>query len=292
MDSATPSKLHSYLRHRRKFEVAMWVAFALFWGAANALTASMDMRRHALPFDRWEPFVWEYSSLAILIVLVLAQIAFDRRFPVRIDSWRRSLLAHLFATVPYSLVHVVGMVMVRQLIYSAVGERYQFGDWSEQLWYEYLKDARSYAVMLAIVYLYRLVLLRLQGEASLLTAPETASSAPEPIDRPDRFLVRKLGAEFLIESRDIEWLEAAENYVNLHVRGRVYPLRSTMAAIIERLDPELFVRVHRSFILNRSFLDKIEPLESGDARLLLKNGHRIPCSRRHRESLKGSLSTA
>jgi DNA-binding LytR/AlgR family response regulator len=136
-----------------------------------------------------------------------------------------------------------------------------------------------------MVYLYRLILLRLQGEASVLSTPETEPT-PAAKERPDRFLVRKLDAEFLIEARDIEWLEAAENYVNLHVRGRVYPLRSTMAAILERLDPQLFVRVHRSFIVNLAFLEKIEPVESGDAKLLLKNGNRIPCSRRYRQSLR------
>jgi DNA-binding LytR/AlgR family response regulator len=108
----------------------------------------------------------------------------------------------------------------------------------------------------------------------------------EAIERPSRFLVRKLGAEFLVAAHDIEFLEAAENYVNLHVRGRVYPLRSTMTAIHERLDPARFVRVHRRYIVNLDSLDQIEPLDTGDARLLLKNGARIPCSRRYRSALR------
>jgi DNA-binding LytR/AlgR family response regulator len=133
------------------------------------------------------------------------------------------------------------------------------------------------------------LLLRLQGEARLLTAPD-AGAPVEAIERPERFLVRKLGSEFLVPARDIEWLEAAENYVNLHVRGRVYPLRSTMAAIQERLDPQRFVRVHRSHIVNLDFLEQIEPLDTGDARLLLRDGSRIPCSRRYRPALRGSTS--
>jgi DNA-binding LytR/AlgR family response regulator len=127
-------------------------------------------------------------------------------------------------------------------------------------------------------------LLRLQGEARLLTAPDTGAPV-EAIERPERFLVRKLGSEFLVAARDIEWLEAAENYVNLHVRGRVYPLRSTMSAVQERLDPQRFVRVHRSHIVNLEFLDQIEPLDTGDARLVLKDGSRVPCSRRYRGML-------
>ena len=53
----------------------------------------------------------------------------------------------------------------------------------------------------------------------------------EPVDRPERFLVRKLNREFLIATDDIEWLQASGNYVNLRVAGRDYPLRSTIAAI-------------------------------------------------------------
>jgi DNA-binding LytR/AlgR family response regulator len=138
-----------------------------------------------------------------------------------------------------------------------------------------------------IIHVYRLLLLRLQGEARLLTAPETGAPL-EAVEKPERFLVRKLGTEFLVAARDIEWLEAAENYVNLHVRGRVYPLRSTMAAIQERLDAQQFVRVHRSYIVNLECLEQIEPLETGDARLVLKNGTRIPCSRRYRAALRGA----
>jgi hypothetical protein len=219
--------------------------------------------------------------LALMPVLLL----FERRFPIQLGTWKRVLPVHLLATVVYSVAHVVGMVALRHLVYQAYGARYDFGDWPRELVYEYLKDVRTYAFILGIFYLYRLLLLRLQGEARLLGAPD-AGPPVEAVDRPARFLVRKLRAEFLVQASDIEWLEAAENYVNLHVRGHVYPLRSTMTAIEERLDPLRFVRVHRSYIVNLDFLERIEPLDTGDARLLLKNGTRIPCSRRYRHALR------
>jgi DNA-binding LytR/AlgR family response regulator len=179
------------------------------------------------------------------------------------------------------------MVALRHLAYALAGSHYDFGHWPRELLYEFLKDWKTYLVFLLIIRFYRLLLLRLQGEARLLTAPDTGAPV-EAIEKPERFLVRKLGTEFLVPARDIEWLEAAENYVNLHVRGRVYPLRSTMAAIQERLDPQQFVRVHRSYIVNLGYLEQIEPLETGDARLVLKNGGRIPCSRRYRAALRGA----
>jgi hypothetical protein len=285
MPPATPTLLDRYLRHRRVWEVALWLLWGVVNVVANSLVVIMDYQRRSQDVDWWRPVTWELTSTVMLVALMPALLLFERRFPIQVGTWKRVLPVHLIATVVYSVTHVVGMVALRQLVYRAVGSRYDFGDWPRELAYEYLKDVRTYAFVLGIFYLYRLLLLRLQGEARLLVAPD-AGPPVEAVDRPARFLVRKLRAEFLVQASDIEWLEAAENYVNLHVRGHVYPLRSTMTAIEERLDPLRFVRVHRSYIVNLDFLERIEPLDTGDARLLLKNGTRIPCSRRYRQALR------
>ena len=92
--------------------------------------------------------------------------------------------------------------------------------------------------------------------------------------------MRKLNREFLIPVADIEWLHAEGNYVALHLRGHDYLLRSTMAAIE--------ARIHRGYIVNLDLVTEIEPLEYGDARVLLRDGSRLPCSRNYREALKRS----
>jgi hypothetical protein len=291
MPPAKPPVLERYLRHKRRWEIAAWVGFGLAFGGANSLVSFMDVERRSLRFEAWKPITWEYSSMVVLLALLPLLLLFERQFPLRLGTWRRNLPWHLLATIPFCLVHVLGMVGLRKVVYATAGDHYDFGNWPRELFYEYLKDVRTYAGLLGIVYFYRLLLLRLQGEARLLTAPDTGSPV-EAVDRPERFLVRKVGAEFLVAARDIEWLEASENYVNLHVRGRAYPLRSTMTAIQERLDPQRFVRVHRSYIVNLDFLVQIEPLETGDARLLLKDGTHVPCSRRYRQALRGEGAVA
>jgi hypothetical protein len=284
--SEDPSALDRFLRHRRLWEVSLWSTWWMLTVVANSIVVNMDLRRQHLQFDWREPVIWEGSSCLVLLALIPALIAYERRFRFQASTWRRVLPWHVLGTVVFSVTHVLAMVGLRKIAYAAMGRHYDFGYWPRELFYEYLKDARTYAAILLIVYFYRLLLLRLQGEARLLTAPDSGP-AVDPIDRPERFLVRKLGAEFLVPAREIEWLEAAENYVNLHVRGRVYPLRSTMTAIQDRLDPQRFVRVHRSHIVNLDFLTQIEPLDSGDARLQLKDGTKIPCSRRYRSQLRG-----
>jgi DNA-binding LytR/AlgR family response regulator len=280
-----PSPLDRYLRHRRFYEVGFWVLFWLLQAAGNSVTDFMEVQRAARPYAAWEPAVWEFSSCLSLLALVPLLLRMERRYPFRFASWRRSLLIHALATVPFSLLHVGAMVALRKLAYAGFGSHYDFGNTARQLLYEYLKDCRTYAIMLSFLYVYRFFLLQLQGEASLLAAPEDAPPV-EPVERPERFLVRKLGKEFLVAAADVEWLEASGNYVNLYVRGHHYPLRSTMAALEPRLDPKRFQRVHRSYMINLDHLAEIEPLDTGDARLKLRDGTPVPCSRRYREALR------
>jgi hypothetical protein len=281
--------LQRYLPWRRPVEVAFWVVNFLMAASINSVIVLMDVDRAHLPFESWKPVLWEWSSNLVLLALVPAVIAFERWKPLQFGLLRRNLAWHVAASVLFSLVHVGAMVAIRQAVYLRMGQVYDFGPLGRELPYEYLKDAGTYTGILVTVALYRLLLLRLQGEARLLSAPDEGPPV-EPVERPERFLVRKLGKEFLVSANDIEWLQASGNYVNLRVRGHDYPLRSTMAALEPRLDPARFVRVHRSYMVHLDRIVEIQPQESGDARLVMQDGSRIPCSRRYRPSLRGAAA--
>lgn len=270
-----------YQRWRRPFELAFWPLLYCLNATFNSITSVIDHPELAA----WQPWSWEWSSALMFLALIPAVVALERRWPLQFETWRRSLVLHLLASVPFSLVHVLGMIALRKVAYGLAGEGYDFGPWWLNFGYEYLKDVRTYFSIVVSLGLYRLWVMRLQGEARMLAEPDDGPPV-EPVDRPERFLVRKLGREFLVNASEIEWLQASGNYVNFHVRGRDYPLRTTMAAIEERLDPARFVRVHRSYFVNLDYLAEIEPLETGDARLKLRDGAMIPCSRRHRSALR------
>jgi len=283
--------LQRYLPWRRYVEIGYWVVTMLIGATINSVVAWFDVQRAHLDFAPWQPAVWEWSSNLVLLALVPVVLAFDRRCPLQYGSLRRNLPWHLLASVVFSVVHVLLMVALRKAAYSVMDDSYDFGNWPRELVYEYLKDCGTYFGILVTAYVYRFLLLRLQGEAKLLDEPDEGPPV-EPVERPERFLVRKLGKEFLVAAADVEWLQASANYVNLHVRGRDYPLRTTMAALEPRLDPARFVRVHRSFMVNLDCLQEIEPLESGDARLLMRDGMQVPCSRRYRPLLRGRVGEA
>lgn len=286
--AATPPRTayERYLPYRRWVEAGYWLLAVSIGAIGNTITVGMEMRRAGLPHHPLEPALWEWSSNLVFLALVPAVAWLTRRFPLHLDTWKRSLAVHAAGSLAFCALHVAGMVALRKLGYALAGASYDFGPLLRQFAYEFVKDIRTYAGMVLLIEAYRFVLRRLQGEASLLSAPDDAAPPVEPVERPERFLVRKLGRDFLVAAADIESLQAAGNYVNLRVRGREYPLRSTIAAIESRLDPARFRRVHRSHIVNLDHIASIEPLDTGDARIHLRDGTTLPCSRRYRAALR------
>lgn len=283
--------LQRYLRHRRAAEIGFWVVVLSLQVLFNSIVVRIDLGRTGREVAFWQPLVWELSSNLAIGVLIPALIAFERRFPLRWKTLPLNLAWHLAATVAFSALHVGLMLALRYPAYAWMGSEYRVGNWPTQLAYEYLKDVRTYVLLLLAVYSYRLILLRLQGEARVLDPAEPPAGAPPgpaPLpEKPERFLVRKLRKEFLIAARDIEWLQAQGNYVGLHVNGHDYLLRSTLADFLGQLDAARFARVHRSYAVNLDRVAEIEPLDGGDARLRMKDGSQVPCSRRYRDALAG-----
>lgn len=281
--------LEGYLRHRRAFEIGIWAAVFLVNVAANSVVVALDLEKMGVGFGRWEPLVWESTSGIVMAALLFVLLAFDRRFPIERGRAWRGIVAHALFTVPWSLMHVAGMVSLRTLAYHVLADaRYRYPDLPMELVYEYLKDFRAYISILVVIYLYRFVLRRLQGEAQFLAeGAEDPATVQQPVT--DRFLVKKLGREFLVRVVDIDWVEASGNYVNLHVGTRVYPLRETMAGLEGRLGEAPFMRVHRSAIVNLDRVEEIVPFDTGDGEARLRGDQRVPVSRRYRKELRDRL---
>ncbi|MFT4247438.1 MAG: LytTR family DNA-binding domain-containing protein [Pseudomonas sp.] len=291
MNSPATSVYERILPWKRQIEIGFWVVYLLSNATTNSITVIMDIHKTGLHYADWEPVVWEWSSCLLWLALIWPMVWFTHRVPLRWDRWRRQLPWYLAVSVVVSLLHVAGMVGLRMLAYRWMGRDYDFGSWPLTWFYEYLKDARSFFVWVIFIEAWRLLMHRLQGEARLLDAPDEGPPV-ESIERPERFLVRKLGRDFLVATADIEWVQASGNYVNLHVRGHDYPLRSTMAAIETRLDPGTFLRIHRSYLVNLRRIVSIEPLEGGEARVHLGEGSALPCSRRHLPMLRVAAGQA
>jgi two-component system, LytTR family, response regulator len=105
----------------------------------------------------------------------------------------------------------------------------------------------------------------------------------------DRLVVKAGGATRFIRAADIDWIEAAGVYVNLHVAGKELLYRSSLADLAARLDPRRFVRVHRSTVVNLESIVQLEPISHGEFDVVLKHGSRTRISRSYRAQLEKRL---
>ena len=108
----------------------------------------------------------------------------------------------------------------------------------------------------------------------------------------DRFLVKSGGRLFVVRTEDIEWIEAAGNYVRLHAGGATHLVRETMASIESRLDPHRFLRIHRSRIVNLQRVQELQPWVNGEYAVILQTGTRLALSRGCRERLQKRVAAS
>lgn len=105
----------------------------------------------------------------------------------------------------------------------------------------------------------------------------------------ERLVVRAGGRIVILRVPEIDWIEAASNYVRLHAGGRDYLLRETMTALERRLNPAEFVRIHRSTMVRIDRIRELEPLFQGDYIVILADGTRLTSSRGYRERVQELL---
>jgi two-component system LytT family response regulator len=111
---------------------------------------------------------------------------------------------------------------------------------------------------------------------------------PEP-PRVDRLVVKSGGRVFFLRTDEIDWIEAAGNYVRLHLGSENHLFRETMNRMESRLDSRRFARIHRSRIVNTERIKELQPWFNGDYVVILRDGTRLMLSRGYREKLQDRL---
>lgn len=103
-----------------------------------------------------------------------------------------------------------------------------------------------------------------------------------------RIAIRSSSRIYFLQVSDIDWIEAAGNYVDIHTGDKTHLLRETMGNLETNLDPEHFIRIHRSAIVNLNSIQEIQP-DTYDYVVLLKNGKSLGMSRRYKEKLNALI---
>lgn len=231
---------------RRHVLIRQVAIFGVIVGAIctmNVFTTIADHARDGVPVQWWEPVLWEYSSGAMIWLLIPGVAWLYRRAPITAQTWRWAVPLHLAVTPLFSLVHVDGMVLLREIGYALLHEHYRFGPWVADWIYEYRKDVVTYGLILAGLQAFRIYRLWLESHRTpppALPAAEAGTSESAPLHR---LVVKKLNREFILHTTDIDRIDADGNYVIIHAQGTTWPLRESMTVFERKLDPKCFVRV-------------------------------------------------
>lgn len=121
---------------------------------------------------------------------------------------------------------------------------------------------------------------RLRGSVRGATRPR--------IGAPAHLMIADRGQTHVVRCAEIEWLEAAGNYVTLHLPGRTLLIRRTLAALLDDFDAT-FVRIHRGAAVALAAVVAVRPRGKGDAIVIMRSGAEVPCSRQHRAALMQRL---
>lgn len=124
-----------------------------------------------------------------------------------------------------------------------------------------------------------------QPDLSLEQALADGASLPDP-HRPMRLAIRDGGRTVLVEESQIDWIDAAGDYMCIHAEGSTHILRGTLRELEEKLDPQRFARIHRSTIVNVDRVRELRPHINGEYFLTLDGGHEVKLSRSYRDQLK------
>ena len=120
--------------------------------------------------------------------------------------------------------------------------------------------------------------------------PQEPRSASAPASAPARIVFKSRGRILFLPITEIRWIAAEENYVRICTGNESHLLRETMTAMESKLDSQMFMRVHRSAIVNLKYVKEVRRETSGDFSVLLSNGQKVAMSRSHHSHIDNLIA--
>jgi two-component system LytT family response regulator len=127
------------------------------------------------------------------------------------------------------------------------------------------------------------------GEIAARLLAMLHDARPQPTPAADRLVIKSGGRVVFLKSEEIDWVEAAANYVRIHAGPDEYLMRETMNAFEAKLDPRRFMRIHRSIIVNLEKIKELQPCNNGEYIVVLRTGKELSLSRSFRDRIQDYL---
>jgi len=243
--------------------IASVMAVAIAWRVAHRPEAASFTPILVWQLLIWLPWVGLYYAVRYLV----------RRLGTYQEATLIGLVLHVLAAVLIASTHLLWFWQVSSRIspfLDAPGTR--FGAFAFFFVFWFLIDLLLYWAILA--------------------RPEPDQDAQEPSESnasTERFAVRKGRSQHLVRTADIRWIEAQGYYAALHTDSGSFLLRRSLTRLEDELDPESFIRIHRSTIVNVDHVDGLTTNDSGSCMILLADGTRRGVSRNGRRKIRSAL---
>ncbi|MGB7848495.1 MAG: LytTR family DNA-binding domain-containing protein [Candidatus Acidiferrum sp.] len=128
---------------------------------------------------------------------------------------------------------------------------------------------------------------RMQGDALTLRQIDLIRKVRSV---PEQRLIFKMGGRVIfLDVDEVDWVEAAANYVAIHAGSEVYRIREPIGQLEKRIANHNFSRIHRGIIVNVTKIKQVYPCNSGEYMIRLKNGKELPCSRNYNSAIRALL---
>jgi len=257
------------------FGFLYWLAFLLVLEPDNAMRA----------FQSGEHLQWSMETFRILGASVLGcavtPLVFEqiRRFPVEGAKWRRNLAIQILGCV----LTGSGLILVSCILadWFLPTEHRPF---DQALGEELASNGPLVTFCIAAFTAIAHEVQRFRK------ARVTSATSPEAVAYLTTISVKMHGRVTFLDLADVDWIEAQGNYLALHAGATTHLVRDSLARLESKLDPALFVRVHRGIIVAANRIRMITSLGAGDAQLHLKDGSKLRLSRTYRDRIQALIA--
>jgi two-component system LytT family response regulator len=187
----------------------------------------------------------------------------------------------------FGVIDAVGLDAMPLVVFATAYDQYSLQAFEAHAFDYLLKPIDPERFQRALARVRKEILVGSSREAALRSL---LASRPAERRYLQRVVVRTAGRVVLLKAVDIDWLEGSGNYVTLHVGRATYLLRESLNALERKLDPDQFVRSHRSAIVNVDRIRELGPWSGGEQALVLQDGTRLTIGRVFRARLENFLS--
>jgi len=212
----------------------------------------------------WVPFVEQYTSFILMAIGLPFIVWAVRQFPLKSKEWLKHVFCHFGFSVIFFVVHVLGFIALRKMIFPMFGDVYIYGGWPKSALLEYPIDLSTYLTV-AVSYI---VIIHLSGVNA----------------EKDKAIELNCGSRTIwVKPSEIIHAKAAGNYVDVTLAGKTHLVRSTLEDLQTQVNESggNLSRIHRSTLANPDHIRERAPAKNGSRKLTMSNGDIVVMSRRY-----------